>query len=152
MAWIFQLAAEFGCNRLAADKFQRCFSTQKLMLGDRQDHQCDAQVVEMEGSIWCIVIPGGLTRCGIRSIEDAELLSGAGEKLYRLLRKMTGFRYAIVGIEAACIGSFEEVRQGLVQGDTPGLVIAESAFSDVKPVRPLEMFVQGYLWWPYVGE
>ena len=152
MAWIFDLAAEFGRNQSVADKFRSYFSTQKIFLCDGQYHQCHAQLIEMYGSIWCVVVPDDLSRSGVQSVEDQKLLSDAGIKLYDLLKETTGFRYACVGIEADGIGSFEEVREGLARSDTPGLVIAEGVFSGVKPMTPPEVFIPGYLWWPYSGE
>jgi len=149
MAQFYELVAEFGQNRTAAESFANFLADKKLEVYDGSIYCIDVGVGNIDhvlypnGSIWGIAIVKDFEFT--KSIEVAHQIDGL---LYGLLKCVGGYRYAAAGVEAECIGSWDEIKLDLERSPQNGLVVGEQMLSNLKLFAEPVLFSPGYLWWP----
>jgi len=72
--------------------------------------------------------------------------------LYCLLKDISGYRFAMVGIESGFFRTFDELKIETDLHIFHGLVVAEGILVDIEPCKSFEPFAPGYKWIPYQGE
>lgn len=150
MAWLFHLAAECGPDAAAAEMFARHFrGVSPTLIGGLNSVWHATLNRDGEGNWWCMITPGGVSRSGVHSTEDARQMAAHGSLLYEQLRTAPPFRYALVGIEAQEFRTFSELKQtdfGLFVFD--GLVLSRDVWEQLNRPAGFIPFAAGYLWRP----
>ncbi len=153
MAWLFELAAECGDDRDAAEDFAAFFDGKRKRLTDGHVSSISASPESSvwhehgDGPWWVRIVPSGMGQSGILPQNERR----AGELttwLYALLRKAPDFRIAMVGVEV------EEFRAVVhLEGPddvVPGMVVSQAIWLQMA-MPAMEAFRDGYLWRPIRG-
>lgn len=153
MSWVFELSAECGEMREAAEAFAQHFSGLCWRLSDGLESCCYTGLREdNEGNWWVGVFPNGISRSGVCSERAAQQMTEVGNHLYERLRSAPPFRYAIVGVESADFISYAEFDQDIVKLPWDGLVVCQEAWDKMGQPDVFIPFAPGYYWRPYIGE
>lgn len=150
MALLFELAAECGDDEDAL-AVARHFAGWSCRSGREAELVCDAEAFEIAGASWVRVVPRGFGGSGVNSAEEARRATEVGNQLYERLRTGPAFRFALVGVEAEGVRSYEDLEDP-DEADLPGLVLAEPLWARAGCPEGFEPFAPGYVWRPWPGE
>jgi len=149
MALLFELAIEFGKNKLLADTSVNHFKGVKFKLSDGLESELRTYRLEdPEDNSWLCVYPTGLSKSGVCSEDDARQMTEAAAHLYRLLKTAPDFRYAIVGVEVEFFRFESEINE-LNDVDYDGVVLSIEFWDKVGKPENFIQFREGYYWRPY---
>ncbi|HNB73233.1 MAG TPA: hypothetical protein PLB32_22045 [Acidobacteriota bacterium] len=150
MAWIFELAAEFGTDREAAARFLNHFSTLQWMWSDGSTSWIvPAEHCRFQGEYqrwWCRIVPENLSRSGWGTDAENLKMIEAGIDLYWHLLSAPDFRFALVGVEVEDALTWEDIVNGYI---CPGLVINEALWNAASHPGRFSVFKPGYFWQPF---
>jgi len=150
MAWIFSLSAECGRNKEEAEAVGRHFDGFIAELDDGSRHPCSSGVSEIDGAWWAVCCPEGVSRTGVSSEDDEQIMTAVGLVLYDRLKTSPSYRYAIVGVEVEGFREFNELDQDVTELDFSGLVLSDSIWRDLGAPDIFVPFASGYHWRPFV--
>lgn len=150
MAWIFSLAIEFGDDADARNVAAAILEAIELPVASRLQ---PVRFGDADGGLWLLVEPEGLSRTGLSNEADAAAATSAGWVLYDALRQITGYRYAIVGLEVDEFRTYPELLDGGAGGAQTfhGLVLHPDLYDQLGCPADFEPFAEGYVWLPWRG-
>lgn len=153
MAWIFGLSAECGSEESNVNKFAQHFEGREWMLSNDRKCLCRTDTFQdLEQNWWCRVYPNNVSEVGIDSPESAYVMTELGILLYQTLRFVSGFRYALVGVEVDEFRTYSELIDDLSNLSCPGLVLAKELTHGLETLPVFRSFSSSYVWQPYEGE
>ncbi len=156
MALLFELAAEIGTDRAAAERFARFFDGTRWQLPGTPcfETTVGAEIATGEsGRYWVCAVPSGLSTSGVRGPEDARQMTEVGFLLYEKLQSAPPYRFASVAIEAFVFRDVEDLPAILLpHSSSDGLVLSESLWMSFGQPAIFVPFAPGYRWRPYRGE
>jgi hypothetical protein len=153
MALIFELAAECGRDRSAAQMFGKHFDAQDWRLSD--GFHSTWQFTELsvspgdDGNYWCEITPSGLSKSGVRTELDARRMGEAGLLLYARLKTAPPFRFAVVGLEVLHFNTVDNLRNLANHPELNGFVVSSELWELWSRPPAFELFTRGYYWRPY---
>ena len=167
MAIAFELAVNFGSNDAAAHAGHGfVIGAAPLTAGGKTVHLHEPRLhLEQDvagapyllmtampvGVGWGVVADRGHERLPMTAAELTDL----GRGLYRMLRRLHGYRAAQVGWDPESLVDTTELRRQqadeLAAGTIPGLVLAEDVLSDLRGPGFVS-FAPGFVWLPYAGQ
>ncbi|WNZ44509.1 hypothetical protein Q2T42_22170 [Leptolyngbya boryana CZ1] len=154
MAWIFSLSIECGTEQSAAEACAEHFRNFPMTLHTLAS-KAEVQVFQdFEENWWCAVCPTGVSRIGIVTADDANIMTELGILLYGRLQSAPAFRYALAGIEVDEFRTYSELIDDAAElgNQFPGLVLAESVWQAIGSPTAFHPFGSGYVWKRYEGE
>lgn len=150
MAWVFELAAEFGTDREAAARFLNHFSALQWRWSDgSKSWIVPAEHCLFQGESqrwWCRIVPENLSCSGWGSDAENLKMIEAGIDLYRHLLSAPDCRFALVGVEVEDALTWEEIVNGYI---CPGLVINQALWKAARRPDQFSAFKPGYFWQPF---
>jgi hypothetical protein len=102
------------------------------------------------GAWWSVICPVGVSLSGIRHEQDRHDLTEIGFALYEQLRNVSGFRYAVVGVEVDGSWRFNELDAEVAAPSYSGLVISEELWRHLGSPENYVEFSPGFRWQPFV--
>lgn len=154
MAICFMLAAECGRDEGSALRILDHFRGVKWNLSDGSPMYFSPEDLEMwhrEEVVWCSAMPYRVSATGdSETISDPSLRVEVTKVMYQELRKLTGYRYAMVGWETASEGNLARIMEQLVTAKEPplGLTISDDLWNQCGRPIEFERFGPGTRWKP----
>ncbi|MBL9171191.1 MAG: hypothetical protein JNN07_25895 [Verrucomicrobiales bacterium] len=158
MAFLFMLAAECGQHRRSAELIVQHFESIRFELSDGNSigFSHDPGAIWTRGDvIWCWAIPDGVSAGGL---PQRVCTTAARVELTKLihaeLRLLKGFRFALVGWEAALGPDWNEIVKEVATPELlpPGLIIDDDLYRTLGCPNGFEPFGEGTWWRPVSDE
>jgi hypothetical protein len=152
MAWIYQMAAEFGDDRSAAEACAVVVDGNRHVVTDGAGFETvvlTSVLAGQSGRWWLVLTPAGLSTSGIT---EAERMTKVGGILFEILRHLSGYRFATVGLEAFDFRDLEDLPSIIDSDSLHGFVLSEEVFRALSTPMGFVPFAPGYRWKPYRGE
>ncbi|EEF62112.1 hypothetical protein [Pedosphaera parvula] len=160
MAYFFELAAECGSEREAAEVFGNHFDGFRIVLlaaSKELSTVCQFEVwQDSEGNWWCIVVPSGVSQTGREDnvIKSQNQVFEVVEGLYERLKTAPAFRYAVVGFEVIPFDTYSELVEAKGPAHEPfgGLVLDQHLWEEIERPSGYVKFSEGAYWFPFRKE
>jgi hypothetical protein len=151
MAWIFQLALEFGQKRCAAMKIVDGFGARENRLPDGLMYKLLAKVEDHdeEGNWWVSITPARSSGEFIDSRDSKALLGMLAKWLYAELLEVSGYRFGLVGIETYRFNTFTNISLLLQERHLHGFVLRSDYYLQWGKPPGFEPFTSEYMWIPF---
>ncbi len=148
MAFFYQLAIECGADHTAAMRIRSQFNRHNISLKETLGFwSVDLPEQDMSGYWWISVLTE-INGKALEATSDEKLISSAGQCLYDKLKEITGYRFAIVGIEAYQFNRAESLQGLLGHQGLQGLVVSGEFYEQLGRPEDFVYFSPGYLWIP----
>ena len=158
MAILFMLVAECGSDEQSARRIVEHFTQLSWVLSDGSTmfFKSDPDDVWCRGGVvWCSAFPDGVSATGeSQRITSNELRVEITKRSYQELRNVDGFRFALIGWEAASQCDWDEILEAKADPDSLplGLVIREDLWSKLGAPHAFEPFGPRSRWRPLADE
>ena len=158
MAILFMLVAECGSDEQSAGRIVEHFMQLRWVLSDGSTmfFKSDSDDVWWRGGVvWCTAFPDGVSATGeSQRITSNELRVEITKQSYQELRNVDGFRFALVGWEAASQCDWDEILEAKADPNSLplGLVIHEDLWSELGNPPGFERFGPQSRWKPLKDE
>jgi hypothetical protein len=109
---------------------------------------------DIKGGWFVTVCPSEVTGSGISDVTEAQRADEFANVFYGLLKNVSSYRFAAVGVEVAGIRSYEDVVKELGEKHNfwPGMVISEELWKGGGSPDLFVPFHKGYRWRPFESE
>ena len=152
MAWVLELTIECGRNQAVACAVERqlaeCGALWPTGIEGDPHALYIVQSTDEDGSVWVTAMPAFRQRAFLQLIDPPDVLRYWGGILYEYLKKVSGYRFARVGIEVEQFNSLDNLRELIEQKRPQGLVLREDICQSYGSPPSFEAFSPGYLWIP----
>ena len=156
MAYLFELAADCGCDPGKASGFGQTFDGVTWMLTDGTSVGCSFKSSDIwqasDHRWWCRVVPDGVSATGAqpRKVSTTPLLVEVAHLLYGHLMRCTGFWFARVGWEVEeSLDSQDWLRAKAEPSTLPaGVVVCRELFLELGSPSVLMPFGTNAFWKP----
>jgi hypothetical protein len=155
MAWWFQLAAEIGDDRAAAEAIARHFDGITWQVPGEDAFETTIHAGAEAGATgrwWALAVPSGLSTSGSGDPRDARRMTGVGLLLLERLRSAPPYRFAGVGVEVFDFRDVEDLPEVLDSPALNGFVLSDPLWLSFGRPSLFVPFAPGYHWRPYLGE
>jgi hypothetical protein len=150
MAWIFQLAIECNTDAVACERMKGHFDRCPFVLeaGIRGRFAVDT-ISQDENNRWWVSVSSSIGEKILQSTDSKDLIAQVSEKLYDRLRSVSGYRFALAGVEAFQFNNIEALPKLVRNPALAGLVVDEQLFGQLGMPSEFIKFAEGYFWRPY---
>ncbi len=156
MAWIFELAVECGEQRNVATTLRDHFDGFTFGMTNGTAGVCLVRpqgiTVDEESNWWVSVLPVLKGDTIVQHSEPRGVLQEAARGLYNRLKAASGYRFALVGVEATQFSTFSNLTALVTHADLQGLVLHERIYASMRGPVGFECFSPDYMWRPYVQQ
>jgi hypothetical protein len=150
MAWLFQLAIECNTDATAAKRIKDHFDECPFALeGGVRGKFTVNPVSQDENNRWWVSVLSRIGEKTLQSTDSKDLIAGVSGKLYDRLRSISGYRFALAGVEAFQFNDIEALPTLVHNPALIGLVVDEQLFRQLGTPSEFVRFAEGYFWRPY---
>lgn len=154
MAWIFELAIECSHQRDVASSMREHFHGFMFRLTDGTAGVClsrpEALTQDEDNSWWISIVPALSGGVLVRHSEHPRLIREVSHVLYGRLKFISGYRFALAGIESTQFNTFHNLGSLLEHPEMQGLVLRDDVYALLGNATGFETCAPGYVWRPYV--
>ena len=156
MAYLFELAADCGCDPGKASEFGKEFDGMAWTLSDGTSVGCSFKSSDIwqasDHAWWCRVVPDGVSATGAqpRTVSTTPMIIEVARLLYSHLMRCTGFRFARVGWEVEESLDSRDWLTAKADPSTlpPGIVVSREHFLELGSPSVLSPFGTNAFWKP----
>ena len=151
MAWLCSLQIECGKSEENARLISEHFKTHILYHFGNMPCSMGIGYYKIGNAWWVDCLPDGLSRSGIRDENDQKIMDIIGLSLYDHLKQISGYRFALYGIEVDEFRTYEELDLDDIKNDSfTGLVISNEIWSKFGNHEKFIRFSDTHVWRPFI--
>lgn len=158
MAILFMLAVDCGTSHEVANRIVEHFRQIARPLSDgtlMTFYQDPGEIWDRKGIVWCSVIPHGVSASGVsQRITKASLRVEVAKGMYDELRKLGGFRFAVLGWEAASECEWLDIlkAKGRLDSLPRGLIVGSELWRMLDEPKVMVPFGHDTWWIPIAND
>jgi hypothetical protein len=147
MAFLFQLAIECGNDSNIAKRVKSHFDGHSFLINEDGGWRfvVDTMSPDEDGR-WWVSVSGALGSALLESKAETTLIESVRAELYERLKSVSGYRFAIAGVEPYQFNRLESLVKLLEHPALKGLVVSKEVFHELGEPRDFTNFAPNYLW------